>query len=467
MSGVKRVAEALSKADRWLNDKVRTYGGRQAYDALYRADQAMDFLSPVQDYSDAIEGAGRLGMGIAGGDWRKAAGGGALMAGGLGMAMLPGSMGGMTRAADDGGSGTVKATQGMGIRAYHGSPHDFDRFSLDKIGTGEGAQAYGHGLYFAENNAVAEAYRDAVGRNPDELRRIAEKHGLEGDAAQLLTEQYVSGFGGKRFDDWLNTLERVVDDPMQSERIKSAARQILDRQVEASDAFAQMKAPGRMYEVNINASPDEFLDWDAPLSEQSEKVQRLVAERGGVPSAPEFVSGAHGDFSLMVPKAMGDKSSVRLARGKNTAMPGEPPNYEVYFLKDHLGNAASKERAEKMIRDEMARRGYEYQPSGEAIYRSLTGMDYWGGNAGVADKTEALRAAGLKGIRYLDQGSRTAKEGTRNFVVFDDSTVEILRKYGLAGLIAGGSGGLPLLQGGLAEERRKREQAGLIPATAY
>jgi hypothetical protein len=33
------------------------------------------------------------------------------------------------------------------IRAYHGSPHNFDRFSLDKIGTGEGAQAYGHGLY--------------------------------------------------------------------------------------------------------------------------------------------------------------------------------------------------------------------------------------------------------------------------------------------------------------------------------
>ena len=39
----------------------------------------------------------------------------------------------------------------QGIRAYHGSPHDFDKFDLSKIGTGEGAQAYGHGLYFAEN----------------------------------------------------------------------------------------------------------------------------------------------------------------------------------------------------------------------------------------------------------------------------------------------------------------------------
>jgi hypothetical protein len=43
----------------------------------------------------------------------------------------------------------------MGIKAYHSSPHDFDKFDLKKIGTGEGAQVYGHGLYFAENPAVS------------------------------------------------------------------------------------------------------------------------------------------------------------------------------------------------------------------------------------------------------------------------------------------------------------------------
>jgi hypothetical protein len=32
--------------------------------------------------------------------------------------------------------------------------------------------------------------------------------------------------------------------------------------------------PGSMYQVEIDASPDEFLDWDLPLSEQSEKVRR-------------------------------------------------------------------------------------------------------------------------------------------------------------------------------------------------
>lgn len=60
-----------------------------------------------------------------------------------------------------------------GIRAYHGSPHDFDRFDMSKIGTGEGAQAYGHGLYFAENEGVAKSYKQAGmdgGGFPDNLR---------------------------------------------------------------------------------------------------------------------------------------------------------------------------------------------------------------------------------------------------------------------------------------------------------
>jgi hypothetical protein len=49
-----------------------------------------------------------------------------------------------------------------------------------------------------------------------------------------------------------------------------------------------------------------------------------------------------------------------------------------------------------------------------------------------------MQAAGIPGIRYLDQGSRGAGQGTHNYVVFDPATIEILRKYGLAGLIAGG-----------------------------
>jgi hypothetical protein len=52
------------------------------------------------------------------------------------------------------------ATGGQaGAVVFHGSPHKFDKFDSSKIGTGEGSQAYGHGLYFADSKDVAKTYQ--------------------------------------------------------------------------------------------------------------------------------------------------------------------------------------------------------------------------------------------------------------------------------------------------------------------
>ena len=56
----------------------------------------------------------------------------------------------------------------LGMTAWHGSPHTFSKFLLDKIGTGEGAQAYGHGLYLAESPEVAQQYQ----KNLSQFSRI-------------------------------------------------------------------------------------------------------------------------------------------------------------------------------------------------------------------------------------------------------------------------------------------------------
>ena len=61
------------------------------------------------------------------------------------------------------------ANAGMsGATVYHGSPYAFDKFDLSKIGTGEGVQAQGRGLYLAENPRVSENYaREIPGSRPD------------------------------------------------------------------------------------------------------------------------------------------------------------------------------------------------------------------------------------------------------------------------------------------------------------
>ena len=65
-----------------------------------------------------------------------------------------------TLAFDDGPPDEPRDSKtGEWINAYHGTPHDVPKFASSAIGSGEGAQAYGYGLYFAENQDVARSYR--------------------------------------------------------------------------------------------------------------------------------------------------------------------------------------------------------------------------------------------------------------------------------------------------------------------
>lgn len=49
-----------------------------------------------------------------------------------------------------------------------------------------------------------------------------------------------------------------------------------------------------------------------------------------------------------------------------------------------------------------------------------------------------LQQAGIPGIKYLDEVSRGAGKGTRNYVVFDDKLIDIVRKFGIAGAVSAG-----------------------------
>ncbi len=319
----------------------------------------------------------------------------------------------------------------QGIKAYHGSPHDFDQFSLSKIGTGEGAQAYGHGLYFAENPNVAKEYREK----------------LADGMVELYGQKYPVPSWRGDMDPHTRLIRRLADvrtgrvDVTDAEVVDSVRKKIqyelgnkygdkasLQKELELLDRAQQhpagikTEAGGRTYEVSLNASPDDFLDWDKPLSQQSEKVRGVI-----------------------------DK-----------------------VLKEHGGS--ERYRLEK----------FGDNPDGNSLYRNLT--------TGGGDFEKKLKDAGIKGIRYLDQGSRphmedvqhgvqrvqqkldrlkasnahpdlisdaeqelqSAKRGvgdlTSNYVVFDDAIIDIMKKYGVA---------LPIAAAGLKaqQERSQRGQA--------
>ena len=61
--------------------------------------------------------------------------------------------------------------------------------------------------------------------------------------------------------------------------------------------------------------------------------------------------------------------------------------------------------------------------TGEQIYARLT--QEMGSQQAASDY---LNSIGIRGIRYLDQGSRKEGKGTSNFVIFDPTDVKILEK---------------------------------------
>lgn len=63
------------------------------------------------------------------------------------------------------------------IIAYHGTPHNFLKFQTKNIGTGEGNQSFGYGLYFTSNKSVAEFYAKLLGNGNGNVYKVSIKGG--------------------------------------------------------------------------------------------------------------------------------------------------------------------------------------------------------------------------------------------------------------------------------------------------
>jgi len=220
------------------------------------------------------------------------------------------------------------------LKAYHGSPHDFDSFSLSKIGTGEGAQAYGHGLYFAENRGVAEDYRKQLTTHGRYNLYVNGELVSFPDAAKKAFGDKVGGDIAHYFESG-DALRRADMDKAETLLGLKAKLTEQGHQVE-------LRPKGGTYEVNIHASPDELLDWDKPLSQQPPKVQEAL----------ESLHYPNGPIST------------------------------------------------PMKVDKSARTGGELY---SAMHENYTGTP--------ERAAELLKAKGIKGIQYLDQGSRQVGVG--------------------------------------------------------
>ena len=64
--------------------------------------------------------------------------------------------------------GQLKVIKEMAISTYHGTPHDFDKFTISKVGTGESTQWFGWGLYFTDDESISDYYASSVAKSRNE-----------------------------------------------------------------------------------------------------------------------------------------------------------------------------------------------------------------------------------------------------------------------------------------------------------
>lgn len=253
------------------------------------------------------------------------------------------------------------------ITVHHGTPHHFGRFDSSKIGTGERAQAFGHGLYFAEEKGVAEGYRDRLAPKPD----------VDFSSASSIASEALRVYGDrqKALESFKSDLARYPDHP-NAQLYRGAIAAI-------EDGINPRQSFGAVYTVAINAEPHQFLDWDAPWSQQPPQVLEAFAKLG-------------------MPKSITEPT-----------MDGrEPTGATVYG------------RLEQALEDRMLANHAE---ANKGVYPPPP-TDYGPDMSRAA--SEALRSVGIKGARYFDQMSRQKGEGTRNYVVYDDSILDITHKNG-------------------------------------
>ena len=285
--------------------------------------------------------------------------------------------------------------------AYHGTPHKFDNFSTEHIGSGEGAQAHGWGLYFASDKNVSEEYRKRLaeinnldvfspipvdvyynGKHATEYNPTAdfslalEKVGTEGKEAGIEYLQNEIKRAQEQIDEYKKEMiENPKDAPAYKQQIEGEQEWIDDyngqiefiKNLDLNKLEVEKRNQGQLYEVDI-PEDDVMLDEDLPFSEQPKKVQEAIKQ----------VCEDYVDNNKLVDLNV-------IAYTNNTS--------EKY--KDNL---AYKE--------------------GENIYNIIS--DAFGGDE---QASLLLNKYGIKGIKY------NGHQDGECYVVFDDKAVQVLNTF--------------------------------------
>ena len=281
----------------------------------------------------------------------------------------------------------------MGATAWHGTPHKIQgQFDINKVGTGEGAQAYGHGMYFAEAPDVAKGYQQTLGKSELSIGGKDLEGVQKSVADRLRNSTYEDTLG------WINSNKKAFGKERTAE-YKNALKSIKGAEIEGRT--------GNLYKVDI---PDEhiptMLEWDKSMGEQSPFVQKAVNSLKKQVT-PQMMDELGGDLSVLFGK------DVTPAQFLNT--------WEIIHPESKIGIG------EELL-NKAGVKGVKYLDNFSRDFRMLTPEESTSGKYVVG------KWPGNEEQKYFDNAKEAEdyfkQNQTRNFVVFDPSTVKILEENG-------------------------------------
>jgi hypothetical protein len=165
----------------------------------------------------------------------------------------------------------------LAIKGYHGSPHKFKEFDTAHMGTGEGGQAYGWGNYITEDPYVATTYSPQDDWMDEQLMNLYSQAERRQDYPSMeVYERYMMHERPNEVADYLK--ESYADYPEDLPK-RLPAQKI------GENLYKKQKG-SHLYEVSMEfpkereavdpMSIEHFLDYDKPLSEQSDYVRNIL-----------------------------------------------------------------------------------------------------------------------------------------------------------------------------------------------
>jgi hypothetical protein len=254
------------------------------------------------------------------------------------------------------------------VDVWHGSPHSFDRFSMDKIGTGEGHQAFGHGLYFTDLVDVAKHYAKTLNQ-----------------PKQILVS-------GKSFTPGNYEITQIIGENRNSpQEIKQKLAKYIER-----------SGPDNPFSHNQDAQKiiDAIDNGKFSVSGGGQNLYKATLHKGKNPSEYVYL-----DWDKPIPESVAKKIDVVAD--------------ELPMKKSPYGHGASPDQLREWLKPHM-------QMSGNDIYRQIS--DAFGSDK---EASLFLKRAGIDGIRY-PSGSLSGGSGQgKNYVVFDENAITIEERKAL------------------------------------